>query len=983
MSDKVTSECPTQIELQSLLDDSIPIDETISGHLATCEDCQRELDLLTDSAELNFYRRHSADQSDAGRFLAPPIREGDLGLIDDFAIERQIGSGGMGVVFQGRDDRLNRKIAVKILSRRTGSTSDARFEREAKAAAKLSHDHIVPVYSSNRTADGTPYLVMQLIEGPSLKDRIESGPIKIREAADLVRQIALGLQAAHERDLVHRDVKPGNILIDSNDNRAKLTDFGLARTPDDQTLTQADVVSGTPQYMSPEQILNPGTQDQRSDVYSLGITLYECLTGTSPFRGQPIQVLEQHRHTEPIRPSRLNDSVPADLDNICLMSIAKDAGHRYQTAGQFAEDLQRYLDGRPVMARDTTRYEKFRMWCGRNPGIATLTAAVFGLLLMLGIGSTIAAFNLRAANKTILAEKQKATVAEQHANNDRTAAVNSLETLVNSLYDELSNDAATIKTREKVVTAAIDGLKSITQVSGDRKADRTTFQAYLRIGDLTSLRGADEEAVENYSKAIELARLLLSEQPNDALAKRELAMACSQFGLHHFRRGNFSESHELDDECQALLSEVLSENPDDFDALVRLVLQHGYKLSLIRQETQLDAQQVIQYGVPTLDDVDRMIAIKSDNGLACEAAHAVHFCLGRAYLESNKVELANEHFKVAKSYLNVALKQTPERADLNSALAVLNRAHAMVYGALGQMDEAIVLFEDVVDTFKTASASDPDDTNQKTSVADSQALLGLANNSSGRFDDAIKVFDESLSSYKSVLEITPESFHSMRQLIVVGTQKFQAQMSLFRWSDVKITSHNILKEIEGLDLGPESNGFVQNYSAYANVTTEAMNWLLGEGVEKKTVDGEHLALMLAVRQDAMSSTSDQLSAATLELTKRASPKFEGKTFPALFDYLKGLPGVTPPYMIQRKNIEGSVYGLLARNCDQSDQADIKRKSKELLQRVLDLIEAESAAYGYAAIREPVLNNPDLNWVRQTPEFQKIWKEAGGQLPSKQ
>ena len=361
-----TSECPTQNQLQRLLEDAQPNDETISGHVATCVDCQRELDRLTDSAELTFYRRHSDDQRDATRYLAPPLRDGDLGSLNEFAIEREIGSGGMGVVFQGRDDRLGRRVAVKILSRRTGSESDSLFVRESKAAARLNHDHIVPVYSAGRTGDGTPYLVLQLIEGPSLKELIAAGPIRDREAANLVRQIALGLEAAHATDLVHRDVKPGNILIDKNDGRAKLTDFGLARTADDQTLTHANVVSGTPQYMSPEQISNPGTQDPRSDIYSLGITLYECLTGTCPFRGQPIQILEQHRHVEPIRPSLLKIGLPRDLETICLKTIAKESSRRYQTSRELADDLGRFLDGHAIHAKPVSNAELLWLWCRRN-----------------------------------------------------------------------------------------------------------------------------------------------------------------------------------------------------------------------------------------------------------------------------------------------------------------------------------------------------------------------------------------------------------------------------------------------------------------------------------------------------------------------------------------------------------------------------------------------------------------------------------------
>ncbi len=178
----------------------------------------------------------------------------------------------------------------------------------------------------------------------------------IREAADWIRQIALGLEAAHRQGMIHRDVKPANILLDATDGRAKLTDFGLARTFGDETLTQADVLAGTPQYMSPEQASSDPNLGPSTDIYSLGITLYELLTGATPFQGQPLQILQQHRETSPLRPSGLNPEIPRDLENICLKAISKHPAARYATAPEFADDLQRFLDGRPVLAHETTRF---------------------------------------------------------------------------------------------------------------------------------------------------------------------------------------------------------------------------------------------------------------------------------------------------------------------------------------------------------------------------------------------------------------------------------------------------------------------------------------------------------------------------------------------------------------------------------------------------------------------------------------------------
>lgn len=200
-----------------------------------------------------------------------------------------------------------------------------------------------------------------------------------REAAEAIRQIATGLEAAHQAGLVHRDVKPDNILIYESTGRAKLTDFGLARSHEATAVTRCDVVAGTLNYMSPEQADSPLTADTRSDIYSLGITLYECLTGTPPFTGQPLQVLEQHRQTEPIRPSRMNPLVPRDLENVCLMAIAQSPARRYQSAQLLAIDIERFLAGRPVVARETSYFQQLHMFLPTQPrtGVSLLGAVSF------------------------------------------------------------------------------------------------------------------------------------------------------------------------------------------------------------------------------------------------------------------------------------------------------------------------------------------------------------------------------------------------------------------------------------------------------------------------------------------------------------------------------------------------------------------------------------------------------------------------------
>jgi serine/threonine-protein kinase len=256
--------------------------------------------------------------------------------------------------------------------------------REARAAAGLNHDHVVPVFSVVNPPDAPPYLVMPFVAGPTLRERIhaENG-LAPREAARICAQVADGLAAAHAAGLIHRDIKPANIILDKEHQRARIMDFGLVRVKE-QTggTTQEGTIPGTPEYMSPEQVRTPSRIDERSDVYSLGVTLYEALTAAVPFRGASHMVLQQVLHDEPLPPRRLSDRIPRDLETICLKAMAKERLHRYASAAELRDDLHRWLAGEPIQARPVGRVEKAWRWCRRRPREAALSAVVVGLMLL-------------------------------------------------------------------------------------------------------------------------------------------------------------------------------------------------------------------------------------------------------------------------------------------------------------------------------------------------------------------------------------------------------------------------------------------------------------------------------------------------------------------------------------------------------------------------------------------------------------------------
>ncbi len=313
------------------------------------------------------------------------------GTLGDFRNVREIGRGGMGVVYEAVQESLNRPVALKILSRI--DTADPikirRFHIEAQAAACLNHPHIVPVYTFGREGS-VHFYAMRLIEGVTLAERISkarrSGArVPFRESAEMARQAADAIQFAHDQGIIHRDVKPSNLLIEPS-GWLWVADFGLARLPGAGDLTGTGVLMGTLRYTSPEQALgNRGVVDHRTDVYALGATLYEMITLRPVFAGDGrLALLRQIEGVEPKSPRRIDPTIPFDLETITMKALSKNADERYATAKDFAEDLTRFLEHRPILAKPPGLIGHMTRWCRRHRTIVA-AATLFLLATTMGL----------------------------------------------------------------------------------------------------------------------------------------------------------------------------------------------------------------------------------------------------------------------------------------------------------------------------------------------------------------------------------------------------------------------------------------------------------------------------------------------------------------------------------------------------------------------------------------------------------------------
>ncbi len=479
------------VELTALLaaDEDSDVFHHLSQHVDACEKCQRKLLELSgdqaywqrqremlqplegDGPDSGFLARyHSSEYAidrqqlpveDALReILSPPSHPEMLGRLGRYEIERVIGAGGMGVVLKAFDTELNRPVAIKVLARHlaTSGTARARFAREAKAAAAVVHEHVVAIHNVEADRDH-PFLVMQFVSGDSLQTRVDlDGPLDSKEILRIGIQTAAGLAAAHEQGVVHRDVKPANILLENGVERVLLTDFGLARTVDDASLTQTGVIAGTPHYMSPEQA-NGQPTDRRTDLFSLGAVLYFMATGHPPFRAESAMgVLNRICHARQRPLWQVNTDIADELSVLVDRLLEKQPGRRIPSAEAARVALVELL-AQMQQPKNSLR-RRVRRFTIRHPktniaaGVATLTVTISALVALL----TIPAKHANHANES---------------STRQTAAVSELDSSVPPLFDtDESAEFATsmVDLRQRVDSLNAPGVFATTSNSNDNES---------------------------------------------------------------------------------------------------------------------------------------------------------------------------------------------------------------------------------------------------------------------------------------------------------------------------------------------------------------------------------------------------------------------------------------------------------------------------------------------------------------------------------
>jgi serine/threonine-protein kinase len=669
--------------------------------------------------------------------------------VPGYEVLRELGRGGMGVVYLARQVGLRRLVALKMIlaGGHAGEAARARFRTEAEAVARLQDPHIVTVHEVGEH-QGLPYLCLEYVEGGSLARRLDGTPLPARPAAQLVEALARAADYAHRRGVVHRDLKPANVLL-AADGTPKITDFGLAKLLDEADgPTGTGDVMGTPSYMAPEQTGQHGHPvGPATDVYALGAILYELLTGRPPFKGATaLDTVFQVAHQEPVPPRRLQPGVPRDLETVCLKCLAKEPAKRYASAGGLADDLDRFLQDRPTLARPAGKLESLWRWCRRSPKVAGLAAA---LAVALAAGfAAVTGLWLRADE-----QRARARAHEVGAEEQRRQAEANYRLALQAVDDYCTKVANDPRLREKdleplrkelLQTAVGFYQKFVTERSADRQVRAELGRAYIRLASLTSDIGDKEKAIRFYGQALAVWDELAHEQLECPYYRDRQANCHDNLALLYRDTRRPAEAEESHRRALRILEALVQDHGNVAEYQDSLASSYNGLGNLYSRTGRLDDAGTA-YG-KALTIRKKLTTDHADVASYQANLATVQSNLGILYRRTGRRDEAKTAYLEAIRTLESVAPDVPAPAKYQAQLAATYLNLGNVYKDGRQTDKAEAAFwkaEDIADRLARGHPA----------VDDYQDLLATARNGLGNTYSAVGRLPQAEAAFKKALEV--------------------------------------------------------------------------------------------------------------------------------------------------------------------------------------------------------------------------------------